>query len=86
MSHAINTTHGETTEDALARTVIFEDRPDEFVIAIEWRLTNHDHAACEACSNPENPRPDGRTVLVRRDAHVILKRATVTADAIAGGF
>ncbi len=34
----INTIKGTLDEAALARTVIFEDRPKEFVIAVEWRL------------------------------------------------
>jgi len=34
----INTTHGELEESTLARTVGFEDRPNEFVVWVEWRL------------------------------------------------
>lgn len=59
----INTIHGPIEESTLARTVGFEDRPDEFVVWVEWR---HE------------------TTLVRRDAHVILKRGSVIADAICG--
>lgn len=61
----INTTHGELEESTLARTVGFEDRPNEFVVWVEWRLEQE---------------------LVRRDAHLILKHATVTATMIAGGI
>jgi hypothetical protein len=34
----INTTHGLLEEATLARTVGFEDRPNEFVVWVEWRL------------------------------------------------
>ena len=34
----INTTKGVVDESTLARTVGFEDRPQEFVIWVEWRL------------------------------------------------
>lgn len=34
----INTIHGLLDELALARTVGFEDRPNEFVVWVEWRL------------------------------------------------
>jgi hypothetical protein len=61
----INTTHGPLEESTLARTVGFEDRPNEFVIWVEWKLGDE---------------------LVRRDAHVVLKQPTVTADAIVGGL
>jgi hypothetical protein len=36
----INTTHGLVDEQLLARTVGFEDRPNEFVIWVEWRLND----------------------------------------------
>ena len=58
----IHTTHGVVEESALARTVHFEDRPDEFVIAVEWKLGDE---------------------LVRRDAHVVLKRQGVEAQLVA---
>lgn len=61
----INTTHGLKDESELARTLGFEERPNEFVVWIEYRL-------------------DGE--LVRRDAHVILKQPSATADALVGGF
>lgn len=35
---AINTIHGLIEESQLARTVGFEDRPNEFVVWVEWRL------------------------------------------------
>jgi hypothetical protein len=81
---AIITTHGAVDESQLARTVGFEDRPTEFVVWVEWRLLNHD--GCGICANPDNPQPANGSVLVRRDAHVILKQPTVTADAIVGGL
>ena len=59
-----NTIHGLMDEELLARTVGFEERPNEFVVWVEYRLGEE---------------------LVRRDAHVILKQASVVADAIAGG-
>jgi hypothetical protein len=61
----MNTTHGPLEESTLARTVGFEDRPNEFVVWVEWRLGDE---------------------LVRRDAHVILKHASVIADALIGAF
>jgi hypothetical protein len=61
----INTTHGQLEESTLARTLGFEERPNEFVVWVEWRLGQE---------------------LVRRDAHVILKQPSVTADALVGGF
>jgi hypothetical protein len=70
----INTTKGPVEESTLARTVGFEDRPTEFVVWVEWRLTD----------GPRDER--GLAELVRRDAHVILKQPSVTADAIAGGL
>jgi hypothetical protein len=84
VSRLIKTTHGLKDESDLARTVGFEDRPDEFVVWLEFRLPAH--ADCVICANPENPQPIGDSVLVRRDAHVILKQPSVAADAIAGGF
>ena len=60
----INTTKGMIEESMLARTVGFEDRPNEFVVWVEWRLGEE---------------------LVRRDAHVILKKGEV-AQAEAGGL
>lgn len=80
----INTTHGKLDDTTLARTVIFEDRPTEFVVAVEWRLAGHTGADCVVCANQANPRPVNGVVLVRRDAHVILKEPTVIADALAG--
>ncbi len=61
----INTTHGAIEETELSRTTGFEDRPNEFVVFVEWRLGDE---------------------LVRRDAHVILKLPSVTADALVGGL
>ena len=34
----INTIHGPLEESSLGRTVGFEDRPNEFVVWVEWRL------------------------------------------------
>lgn len=83
----LNTTHGAIEESTLARTVGFEDRPDEFVVWVEWKLSGHDGAVCETCLNANNPKPDDTgTVLVRRDAHVIMKQPSVVADGIAGGL
>lgn len=61
----INTTQGYVDEADLARTVGFEDRPDEFVVWVEWRSAGE---------------------LVRRDAHVILKKVVDAADAATGGI
>jgi hypothetical protein len=57
----INTTHGELEEHDLLRTVGFEDRPEEFVVWVEWKLGDE---------------------LVRRDAHVILKKGSAVASAL----
>jgi len=81
----INTTHGSLEESTLARTVGFEDRPSEFVVWVEWRVAGHEN--CAVCSDSNNPQPDSfGAVLVRRDAHVILKQPSVTADALVGGI
>ena len=81
----IHTTHGAIDEATLARTVGFEDRPLEFVVWVEWRLADHAED-CPVCQDQTNPRCLNGVVLVRRDAHVILKQPSVTADAIVGGF
>lgn len=60
----LHTTKGPMEESDLLRTLGFEERPNEFVVWIEWRLGEE---------------------LVKRSAHVILKEASVVADAIAGG-
>lgn len=59
----IHTTHGPLEESTLARTLGFEERPNEFVVWVEWRLGDE---------------------LVRRDAHVILKHYSETAEALVG--
>ena len=87
----ITTTHGEKDERDLARTVIFEDRPDEFVVAIEWRLTYSEKAAahyddCPFCKAPGLPVPEDGKVLIRRDAHVILKRIVPEVTGIAANI
>jgi hypothetical protein len=81
----VTTTHGPLDELVLARTVGFEDRPNEFVVWVEWKMPAH--GECDICRDQMNPQPaaDG-TVLVRRDAHCILKQPSVVADAIAGGL
>jgi len=76
----INTTHGVLDDGLLARTVGFEDRPLEFVVWVEWRLV----ADRDVPAFAEVTGKAGE--LVRRDAHVILKQPSVTADAIVGGF
>jgi hypothetical protein len=38
MSRLITTTHGPVEESALARTLGFEERPNEFVVWIEYRI------------------------------------------------
>ena len=82
----INTTHGLVDEGALARTVGFEDRPAEFVVWVEWRLLQHDGRGCAICAGPLNPQPENGSVLVRRDAHVIVKAPSVAADALAASI
>lgn len=81
----LTTTHGEIDETRLARTVIFEDRPNEFVVAVEWRMPCL--TACEVCMNPNNPQRDASSVvLVRRDAWVNLKQSSVEARAVASAI
>ena len=82
----MNTTHGQMDEKDLARTVIFEDRPTEFVIGVEWRLMGHDGVNCPVCADQSLPRPMNGSTLVRRDAHVVLKEPTVMADALAAAL
>jgi hypothetical protein len=82
----LNTTHGLLEESSLAKTVGFEDRPTEFVVWVEWRLTNHNGTHCTVCANPDNPRPENDRTLVRRDAHLILKEPSVVADALAASL
>lgn len=83
---AIRTTHGDREESSLSRTAGFEDRPDEFVVWVEWRLSHHDGIGCAVCADERNPRPVGDSVLVRRDAHVIKKEPSVVADALAASL
>lgn len=78
------TTHGPLDESSLLRTVGFEDRPTEFVVWVEWKM--REHGLCPVCEVPTNPKVIGGLVLVRRDAHVILKEASVAATAIVGGL
>ncbi len=80
----MNTTHGDLEEHSLLRTLGFEERPNEFVVWVEWRIPAH--AGCAVCARPDQPRPVGGLVLVRRDAHVILKHPSATADALVGGI
>lgn len=82
----IRTTHGMMDEVLLARTVGFEDRPTEFVVWVEWRMTDHDGEGCTVCADTSNPRPANGQVLVRRDAHCILKEPTAAADALAAAL
>jgi len=78
----MNTTHGQIDPAMLARTLIFEDRPDEFVVSVEWRAPAC-RDGCKVCAQPDMPKAVNGQVLVRRDAHVILKEASVGADALA---
>ncbi len=82
----ILTTHGTLDEADLSRIVGFEDRPLEFAIWVEWRLSAHNSGVCAICDNPDMPKPVGDSVLVRRDAHVFLKEPSVVADAIAASL
>lgn len=82
MAGSINTTHGLIDVASLERTLGFEERPTEFVVWIEWRKSAC-APGCFVCDNPVNPQPIRERVLVRRDAHCILKEPSVVADAIA---
>ncbi len=81
----LHTTHGSLDESTLQRTVGFEDRPTEFVVWVEWRQVACSHL-CPVCANPENPQTKDGFVLVRRDAHLILKQGSVVADAMAASI
>ena len=81
----IVTTHGLVDEATLARTTGFEDRPNEYVVWVEWRIHGHDGTGCPVCADLGNPRPDERGVLVKRDVWANLKQG-VSANAVAGGF
>ena len=85
MNRTMNTTHGLMNEAQLARSVGFEDRPNEFVVWVEWRMPACIDP-CPVCAHPDNPQPVNGQVLVRRDAHCILKDATVGAQAIAAAL
>jgi hypothetical protein len=82
----VTTTHGPIQESRLLRTLGFEERPTEFVVWVEWRMAGHS-PSCPVCQSfPDNPQPDEKgLVLVRRDAHVILKEPTATADLLVHG-
>jgi hypothetical protein len=75
----IRTTHGLKDERELSRTTGFEDRPTEFVVWVEWRMPAC-NPPCAVCANPQNPLPAKGAVLVRRDAHCILKEPGVVAE------
>jgi len=84
----INTIHGPLDESRLTRAVGFEDRPDAFVIWVEWRWPGHEVDACTTCQRADSRAAngtlrDGYGALVRRDAHVVTKEPSVVADAIA---
>lgn len=79
------TTHGHLDPLTLARTLGFEERPTEFVVWVEWRKPACE-PDCPVCALPTNPQPILGQVLVRRDAHVILKEPSVVATALAGSL
>lgn len=81
----MNTTHGQMDASILARTLGFEERPTEFVVWVEWRKPACDDA-CAMCKQPDMPHPINGQVLVRRDAHCILKEASVEANALAAAL
>jgi len=82
----INTTHGELEESTLARTVGFEDRPNEFVVWVEWRLGEElvrrdAHVILKYIT-------DGANVLAQaaRPADVTVGLQGVSATSDVGGF
>jgi hypothetical protein len=114
----LNTTKGLVDESSLQRTLGFEDRPDQYVVWIHWKLDG-ELVRAEAypllkssgdtlvTSHGELPAASlVRTIelldlqseivvvevyrlgeeIVKRSPHVILKQASVVADAIAGTF
>lgn len=86
----INTIHGLVDEATLSRTVGFEERPNEFVVWVEWRRRrSEDLPALPDGASTEAQLVRAREVqgeIVRRDAHVILKHPTATADALAASL
>jgi len=86
MAGTVTTTHGAMNSEALARTLGFEERPTEFVVWVEWRAPACEPGSCAVCADPNNPQPVNGMVLVRRDAHCILKEGSVIADAIAASI
>ena len=114
----IRTTQGDLDESALARTLGFEDRPDTYVLWVEWR---HDNVLVRRDAFPstktlgpviltsEGELPADALVrcvelydlpnevvlveiyrrgddIVKRSAHVILKRASTVATALAASI
>lgn len=120
----IKTTRGEMEESSLHRILGFEDRPDMYVIWIEWRIPASEKVKAELVRRDAFPLPKETTefvttalgstalstlertieitdreneiviavvwkqgdILVRRDANVILKKSSVTADAVAASL
>ena len=86
----ITTTHGRVEESLLLKTVGFEDRPREFVVWVEWRLPTHGGAPCYWCDQYVRDNAQAvdidraGAVLVRRDAHVILKDPMSPKDELVG--
>ena len=86
----IVTTRGVLEEGVLVRTVGFEERPNEFVIWVEWRLPRQ--AALPDL--PEGASTEQQLVrakeavgeLVKRDCHVILKQPSAVATALAANI
>jgi hypothetical protein len=87
----IHTTHGDMDAAVLQRITGHEDRPESFVTWVEYRWPGHRVETCAICRETQarealGTMRDAYGALVRRDAHVILKEPSVTADAIAASI
>lgn len=79
------TTHGPLDETSmLERLVTVRDLPDNYALEIEWFL----RVGIDLSGVPPHLQGGGAAYpgeLVRRDAHVILKRNPTEVSALAGG-
>jgi hypothetical protein len=86
----IQTIKGLLDESTLTRTVMFEERPQEFVISVEWRLPRTvplpDLRAGASVDEQLVRAREMQGELVKRDCHVILKTPSAVATAVAASL